>query len=65
MKIVYIGHQDAVVVPEFGGGVIERGRPVDVPEDLGRRLLEQADNWQVSGVKRTPPGGDVGDTASN
>lgn len=62
MKVVYIGQFDEVIVPEWENANgypqnAKRGEPVEVPDELAARLLEQADNWQVAAVKPpTAPG---------
>ena len=50
MKVVYIGQFDEVIVPEWENAngypqSAKRGEPVEVPDELAVRLLEQADNW--------------------
>lgn len=50
MKVRYIGMFDAVLAPEVadaGGGLeIKRGEVVEVPDELGERLLAQATEWE-------------------
>jgi hypothetical protein len=53
VKLIYIGAHDAVDVPLDGPvqGVITAqrdGPAVDVPDELARRLLEQAENWRLA-----------------
>ena len=43
MKVTYTGPFDAVEVPA-AGIVAEKGKPVEVPDELGKNLLEQ-DCW--------------------
>ena len=45
MKLTYTGPHDEVEIPS-AGVVCKRGESVEVPEELGASLLEQADNWQ-------------------
>ena len=49
MKLTYIGpHSGGVTVPLPTGGSMDvpHGEPVDVPDSLAARLLEQPANWQ-------------------
>lgn len=53
MQVKYVGMFDAVDVAEVldrhGFPVtVKRGELVDVPAEVGVRLLEQADNWTSS-----------------
>jgi hypothetical protein len=64
MKVVYHGIFDEVLVPDISATPIKRGTPIDVPDDVGKRLLEQEENWQLSGRKvlrdESPPKDDNG-----
>ena len=53
MKIKYIGSHRAVDVPlPFGGHVrCERDKTAQVPDSLGKGLLEQTANWKKKGKK--------------
>jgi hypothetical protein len=44
MKIQYVGPFDEVELAE-NGEVYKRGKVVEVEEELGKRLLQQEDNW--------------------
>lgn len=57
MKVVYQGPFDEVEVPfDFGGSVKARkGETVDVPDTIGKGLLEQPENWVRAETKK---GGD-------
>ena len=48
MKIMYQGPFDEVRLPLPGGRtlVVEPLKPVDVPKDVARSLLEQGANWR-------------------
>jgi len=48
MKLVYIGTHTAVrVYPETGGEILcKRDKVTQVPDSLGKRLLEQPTNWK-------------------
>lgn len=50
-RITYTGPHDEVEIPS-AGVVCKRGESVEVPDELGKSLLEQADNWQP--LKATP-----------
>jgi hypothetical protein len=54
MRIVYDGPFDEVEVPD-GGFVAARGEPVDAPDDVAARLLEQ-DTWSEA-LAEKPAGG--------
>lgn len=47
MKLTYVGPFDRVRVPLPYGGEVEvnQGEKVEVPDSLGRVLLEQQANW--------------------
>lgn len=47
MKLVYNGPHPEVVVDEYGEDVIVNGQPVDLPDDLAARLLEQS-TWEAA-----------------
>lgn len=49
IPVVYDGPFEAVEVPE-AGIVAERGKPVDVDEEIAARLLEQ-DTWREAKPK--------------
>ena len=54
-SITYVGSHDAVDVPDPDTGrtyTVEQGKSVDVPDELAKGLLEQADNWQKAEQKR-------------
>lgn len=52
MRIVYEGPFSAVHVPDLGDDrIVPRGVPIEVPDELGARLAEQAD-WRELGVPR-------------
>lgn len=55
MKVKYVGPIDEVEVTATGA-VVKRGGTVEVPDDIGESLLEQAD-WEKPGAKTT--GGDA------
>lgn len=52
MKVQHM-RTEAYVIPLPGGGeiVADANAVVDVPDDLGARLLEQPDNWQPASKK--------------
>lgn len=41
MRVTYTGPIDAVELPQTGA-VVKRGGTVDVPDELGRSLIEQS-----------------------
>jgi hypothetical protein len=45
IRLTYVGPHDEVAVPS-AGVVCKNGESVEVPDDLGKSLLAQADNWQ-------------------
>lgn len=45
-RIKYVGPHDAVDVPVAGLEGVERGKPVELDDELAAALLEQVDNWQ-------------------
>lgn len=45
MQIVYTGSLPRPTIPQLRGVDIERGVPVEVPDDIGVTLLEQS-TWQ-------------------
>lgn len=51
MRIVYTGMFDEVIVPDWvqANGYpqppVKRGEPVEIEDELAKRLLEQVDNW--------------------
>ena len=53
MKVIYQGEHTAVDVPLPFGGVVtcKRGEPVQVPDTLGQKLLQQPKNWTKKGRK--------------
>jgi hypothetical protein len=50
VKLVYDGPHDAVEVPA-AGVVAERGKAVEVADDVAADLLEQ-DTWKKAGAKK-------------
>lgn len=51
MKLVYQGPHPEVVIDEFNPEqVITKGEPVELPDDLAARLLEQ-DTWDAADAK--------------
>lgn len=44
MKLVYSGAHDAVEPADVPGVVAVRGKEVDIPDEVAKRLLEQ-DTW--------------------
>lgn len=46
MKLIYTGSHSAVEVVDTGHIAQREGDPIDVPDDVGNRLLEQAENWK-------------------
>lgn len=54
MQVVYSGAHPKVIVDELDTEqIIERGTPVDVPDDLGASLIEQ-DTWSQVPAKASP-----------
>jgi len=51
MRVVYTGPIDAVEIAEVGI-IATRGEPVEVPDELGERLLHQ-DTWQPAEGRRS------------
>ena len=51
MRVVYTGPAPAVRVPEAGDLLAEREKPVEVPADVGRRLIEQG-QWRAAAPRR-------------
>lgn len=49
MRIKYVGPHDSV---DVGGLIFKREVPGDVPDVLGKRLLEQASNWKSASAKK-------------
>jgi len=49
--VEYVGPFDAVHVPDLNDRIVERGQPIDVPDELAERLLKQ-DVWHGVGVPR-------------
>lgn len=45
MKVKNVSSLGDLEVPALGGRVVKAGEVVEVPDDLGVRLLEQPDNW--------------------
>lgn len=56
MKVQYHGPHDAVTVRELDELEVKHGEIVEVPDDLGARLLEQATNWRVPKVRPAEDG---------
>lgn len=48
MRVKYVGPFDAVEGPGFAA---EAGEVIEVGDDLGASLLQQADNWQKADTK--------------
>ena len=68
MKVKYVGMFDSAWVPEMNppfGLEVQRGQTVDVDDELGKRLLEQATNWAAPGAKAkaSSPSSVGGDTS--
>jgi hypothetical protein len=60
MRVSYIGLFDEVYVPDIDapvGRVVRRGEIVEVPDEVGGRMLEQPANWAKAGGKSAPAGG--------
>ena len=58
MQISYVGPHDEVEIPMPDGRMYAcaRGEEIDVPADLGHRLLEQPTNWRaVRPLRRKDP----------
>jgi len=55
VKLTYTGPYDEVEIPS-AGVVCKRGETVDVPDELGKSLLEQADNWRAKAGPKTDKG---------
>lgn len=53
MRVTYIGPSDAVELPQTGA-VVKRGETVDVPDELGRSLVEQY-CWEPAKAAKTQP----------
>lgn len=53
MHVKYIGAHDAVLVPEVGAEVAN-GETVEVPEDIGRRLIHQGAEVDSLGRAKGP-----------
>lgn len=59
MKLKYVGPISPVDVPAAALLNVATGDVVDVPDELGVSLLEQADNWtEVSKAKTAPKDGE-------
>jgi hypothetical protein len=61
MKVQYVGMFNAVDLKEVadprGFAVrVARGEAVEVPDEVGERLCEQADNWKRAAEPRTKAG---------
>lgn len=59
MNIVYVGPHSAVWIRDIGIDAT-RGEPVDVPDELATRLLEQPGNWR----EPTPTRGTKGEVTN-
>lgn len=46
MKVKYVGQSRGVRVPEAGNAYVAQGETIEVPEALGKSLLEQPTNWE-------------------
>jgi flagellar biosynthesis/type III secretory pathway protein FliH len=46
MQIVYVGPHDGVEVLEIPDPpIVQPNTPIDVPDDIANRLLQQTENW--------------------
>lgn len=52
MKVRYIGRNLSVRVPDAGNVYVSRGEIIEVPDSLGKSLLNQMTNWEK--VKESP-----------
>lgn len=57
MKLVYTGAHAVVEVAESGQLATRGGDPIDVPDTLGKRLLEQPENWKSADASEAPQKG--------
>lgn len=58
MNLVYCGAHVAVELAETAQLAERGGDPIDVPDDVARRLLdEQPDNWKSADAKPPQKGG--------
>ena len=61
MKLVYVGSHYEVEVTDSGHTARRDGDPIDVPDDVAKRLLDQTNNWkQADAPKPTPNADDKG-----
>lgn len=60
MRVVYDGPIDAVEIPE-ANAIAVRGEPIEVPDDLGKRLCEQATWSEVKSAKKPAQKEEVAD----
>lgn len=55
MRIAYVGPHDAVENDDLAAAgipVAEREAPIDVPDDVAKKLLQQPTNWQKPASKK-------------
>jgi hypothetical protein len=52
VRVTYTGPIDAVELPQTGA-VVKRGESVDVPDDLGKSLIQQS-CWEPAKPAKTP-----------
>lgn len=62
MKVQYHGPHDAVVLSGPEWREVARGEVLDVPDELGARLLDQASNWRIPRTKGAAAPAAEGDT---
>lgn len=55
MKVIYIGPHDGVEVPEVNYLEAERDKPVDVPDHIALKLLEQREAWAKAPEGKVKP----------
>lgn len=46
MQLVYTGIHQQVEIADVPGVTATRGEPVDIPDEVAKRLLEQVDAWR-------------------
>lgn len=48
MQLIYVGPHDGVEVLEIPDPpIVQPNTPIDVPDDIANRLLQQTENWQA------------------
>ena len=57
MKLVYTGAHAVVEVAETGQLATRDGDPIPVSDSLGKRLLEQSENWKSADAPASEKGG--------